>query len=120
MTKQIIYGQPPSKSNSYLIINKGRRKGLAKSKSLTEYEESFCMQCALRGQKIRQKFAIEVDIFYKSMQPDLDNSLKIILDCLQKCEAIINDRQCVEIKARKFVDKAKPRVELLLIPKFEK
>jgi Holliday junction resolvase RusA-like endonuclease len=38
----------------------------------------------------------------------------LLLDCLQQCNAIKNDRQCVEIHARKFVDKVKPRVEFTI------
>jgi Holliday junction resolvase RusA-like endonuclease len=36
---------------------------------------------------------------------------KVFLDCLQKVEAIDNDRYCMKIVARKFVDKENPRLE---------
>jgi Holliday junction resolvase RusA-like endonuclease len=48
------------------------------------------------------------------MRPDLDNGMKILLDCLQGCKAIQNDRQCVEIHARKLIDKNNPRVEFVI------
>ena len=46
---------------------------------------------------------------------DLDNSLKIILDVLQKpCYVIDNDNQCAEIHARKLIDRANPRIEFTI------
>ena len=48
------------------------------------------------------------------MLPDLDNAFKILLDCLQGCKTIKNDRQCVEIVARKLIDKENPRVEFTI------
>jgi Holliday junction resolvase RusA-like endonuclease len=50
-------------------------------------------------------------VFYPSQRADLDNSLKIILDCLQKCKAIVNDNKCTKIVANKFLDKKEPRIE---------
>ena len=40
---------------------------------------------------------------------------KIILDCLQKVNAIKNDNNCVKITAEKFIDKIKPRIEFTII-----
>lgn len=56
----------------------------------------------------------EVDVYHENMRPDLDNGFKILLDCLQSCKTIKNDRQCVEIHARKLVDKLNPRIEFTL------
>ncbi len=60
---------------------------------------------------ISTRFKMTVDVYFKSDLPDLDNSLKILLDCLQSCGAIKNDRLCAEIHARKLIDKKNPRVE---------
>lgn len=114
--RQTIYGQPPSKSNTYKIVvlrsKIGRSHGsLAKTDSLHAYEESFFMQCSLRRLNISNRFKLTVDVYFKSDQPDLDNSLKVILDCMQSCGVIKNDRQCAEIHARKLIDKANPRIE---------
>jgi Holliday junction resolvase RusA-like endonuclease len=49
------------------------------------------------------------------MRSDIDNSLKVQLDCLQKCKAIKNDNLCVKIVAEKFVDKENPRVEFKIV-----
>jgi Holliday junction resolvase RusA-like endonuclease len=65
---------------------------------------------------IEGNFKFEIDVYYNSRRPDLDNSLKSTLDCLQKCSAIKNDNKCVEIIARKHLDKLNPRIEFDIIP----
>lgn len=114
MPKQTVYGQPPSKSNSYRIVRLAGHGSLAKTKAMKEYEQNFFMQCSLRRQKISERFMLRVDVYFRSDQPDLDNALKIILDCLQSCGAIKNDRLCAEIHARKLIDKINPRIEFIL------
>ena len=107
-----IYGQVPSKSNGYKIITISGHSSLAKTKALKDYERKFYLQCPLRGEEIAEPFAIDMDVYYNSNRPDLDNSFKIVLDCLQLCKAIKNDRYCFEIHARKLVDKVNPRIVL--------
>lgn len=115
--KATIEGTCPSKSNAYRIITIAGHASLGKTKALREYERSFYLQAgALRGAGIRDLFALDVRVFYPSMSHDLDNSLKVLLDCLQGCGAIRNDNRCVSITAEKFIDKARPRVELTLVP----
>lgn len=109
--RQTILGQPPSKSNQYRIITMRGHGSLAKTQGMKQYEESFFLQCGLRGRGIAKRFALRVDVYFRSDLPDLDNSLKVVLDCLQACGAIKNDRLCAEITARKLVDKQNPRVE---------
>lgn len=112
-----IEGTVPSKSNCYRIITKAGHASLGKTKALADYERSFYLQAgALRGAGIRDLFALSVRVFYPSMSHDLDNSLKVLLDCLQGCGAIRNDNRCVSIYAEKFIDKRRPRVELTLTP----
>jgi Holliday junction resolvase RusA-like endonuclease len=83
-----------------------------KSKELTEYEENFIYQCnKYRNKKIDTFFEFVIDVYYPNNRSDLDNSLKVVLDCLQKCDAITNDNKCVKIIATKFIDKNKPRIE---------
>jgi Holliday junction resolvase RusA-like endonuclease len=57
---------------------------------------------------------LELNVYYENQRPDLDNCFKIVLDCLQGCKAIKNDRNCVKITARKFIDKINPRIEFTL------
>jgi Holliday junction resolvase RusA-like endonuclease len=90
-------------------------KGMIKTKALRAYEDSFFIQCNhYRNRNIDGYFEIYVDVFYPSQRADLDNSLKVILDCLQKVKAITNDNKCVKIVAQKFLDKVSPRIEFEL------
>ena len=112
--KQIIRGKIPSKSNCYKIITINGHSSLAKQKALKEYEKSFFLQCSIRGEMISNYFRLNLDVFYENMRPDLDNSFKILLDSLQSCKSIKNDRYCVEIHARKLIDKENPRIEFTI------
>ena len=110
----VIYGNTPSKSNQYRIVTLGGHGSLAKTKAMKEYEEKFYLQCCYRNRNIQGFFEIYVDVYFHSNQPDVDNALKVILDCLQSCKAIKNDRNCVKIVANKFIDKNNPRIEFTL------
>jgi Holliday junction resolvase RusA-like endonuclease len=122
--KQIIFGTIPSKSNCYRIVtfkskdpNKKSHATLAKTKELAEYEKSFYTQCNLyRNLNIEGEFELEVYVYYPSRRADLDNSLKVLLDCLQKINAIRNDNNCIDIHAKRFVDKTNPRIEFTIKP----
>lgn len=109
--RQVIVGHTPSKSNSYRVIQHAGHGSLGKADALIGYEHSFFMQCGLRQRNISRRFKLTVDVYFRSDRSDLDNALKIILDCLQRCGAIKNDRLCSEIHARKLIDAANPRIE---------
>lgn len=118
---QVIYGNIPSKSNCYKIItfkskdpNKSHAS-LAKTKALSQYEKDFYIQCnKYRNAAIDEYFTLELDVYYPSQRSDLDNCLKVLLDCLQKVNAIKNDNKCVRIVANKFLDAKNPRVEFVI------
>lgn len=115
MSIQVIQGTVPSKSNCYRIITISGHGSLARTPALKAYEDAFFMQCNLyRNKNYEGRFEIYINVFYPSDRSDLDNSLKVVLDCLQKCKAIVNDRKCVKIVAQKFIDKDKPRIEFEL------
>lgn len=89
---------------------------MAKTSAMKEFEKKFYLQCgAYRNRDIRGFFELYADVYFQSNQPDLDNSLKGLLDCLQSCKAIRNDRNCVKIVANKFIDKLNPRIEFTLV-----
>lgn len=106
-----ILGQVPSKSNGYKIGN----NRLYKSKELKEYEHFFLLKMLeyrhLFLEPIKEKFSINILVYFQSNRSDLDNSAKIILDCLQNCKVIENDRLCYELHMVKFIDKENPRIE---------
>ena len=112
----VILGSVPSKSNQYKIITIAGHSSLGKTPTMKKFEKSFYLQCgAYRNKKIQGFFELYVDVYFQSNQPDLDNSLKGLLDCLQTCDAIKNDRNCVKIVANKFIDKNNPRIEFTII-----
>ncbi len=114
--EQVILGLVPSKSNCYRIVTLGGHGSLAKTSAMKEFEKKFYLQCgAYRNKNIAGFFELYADVYFQSNQPDLDNSLKGLLDCLQNCKAIKNDRNCVKIVANKFIDRNNPRIEFTLV-----
>jgi Holliday junction resolvase RusA-like endonuclease len=105
-----IYGQVPSKSNGYRIGN----NRLYKSKPLLQYEESFRLQTLTVHDTINLEFGINIIVYFQSNRSDLDNAAKVILDCLQSCGIIANDRLCVRLVMIKKIDKLNPRIEIFL------
>jgi len=115
--KYIIAGNVPSKSNQYKVIKLGNKCSLGKQSQLKSYENSFNLQMLnYKYELIESNFKFIIDVYYDSRRPDLDNSLKVVLDCLQKAQAIKNDNKCLEIIAKKHLDKEKPRIEFEIIP----
>jgi len=115
--KYIIAGNVPSKSNQYKVIKLGNKCSLGKQSQLKSYENSFKLQMLnYNYELIESNFKFIIDVYYDSRRPDLDNSLKVVLDCLQKAQAIKNDNKCLEIIAKKHLDKEKPRIEFEIIP----
>lgn len=112
--KFTILGDTPSKANAYKIITIGGHASLSKTQRLKEYEKSFFLQCPCRGVNVSSFFTIDIDVYYANNRKDLDGSFKILLDCLQQCKVIKNDRECVEIHARKLIDKNNPRVVMTI------
>lgn len=109
---QTVEGTAPSKSNLYRFGT----NGVYKSDKLKQYEERFYWQVGTyRNLNIKGQFEIYVNVFYPSIRSDLDNSLKVLLDCLQHTKTIENDNKCVKILAQKFVDKERPRVEFKIV-----
>lgn len=115
MEKQVIYGTPPSKSNSYRIIKIGNIHSLGKTAAMSKYEKDFYIQCNIyRDANIEGYFELYMDVYYPNERSDVDGSLKAVLDCLQKVKAIKNDNKCVKIILRKFLDKKNARIEFIL------
>lgn len=121
--KFTIRGNTPSKSNSYKIILIRSKTGkshasLAKTKGLKEYEQYFFMQFPPKYRELNldHYFKLEGTVYYPSNRADLDNSLKVVLDCLQKVTGTIkNDNKCININVHRAVDKVDPRIEMQLV-----
>ena len=107
--------QVPSKSNSYRIITIQGHSRLGKTPALESFEQAFYWKCPVRNLKIGKQFEFYARVFYTSMRSDIDNSLKVLLDCLQHTKTINNDNLCVKVVAEKFIDKKNPRVEFKIV-----
>ena len=109
---EVIYGNVPSKSNCYKVTTIGGKARMYKAKALKEYEKSFMYQIGLhKDLNISTHFKLFLRVFYPSARADLDNSLKIVLDCLQMAHTVTNDRNCTEIVAHREIDRENPRIE---------
>ena len=113
---QTIIGQAPSKSNSYRVIYVDGHQKLGKTDAVTKYEKAFFWQVGhYRNLNITGAFELHIRVYFSSMSHDLDNSLKVVLDCLQQTRTIKNDNKCCKIVADKFIDKNNPRIEFRLV-----
>ena len=113
---QTIEGKVPSKSNNYKVVMRNGSHCIGKSDTVKEYEEWFYWKASkYRNLKIKGLFEFYCKVYYPTKASDLDNSLKVQLDCLQYCNAISNDNNCVKIVAEKFIDKENPRVEFKIV-----
>ncbi len=106
--KFVITGSIPSKSNMYRIS--GRR--FIKSEKVREFETSTKVQLSQYNDlpAITGKFECTIDFYYQSVLCDIDGGLKAFLDVLQDQNIIRNDRDCIGLTIRKFVDKKNPRI----------
>lgn len=112
MIFETIRGVCPSKSNCYRIAG----KTLVKTPAMKKYEDNFYIQCRqYRNAAIAGYFELHIKVFYPSQRADLDNSLKVVLDCLQKAGAVKNDNKTVKIVAEKFLDARDPRIEFAIV-----
>ena len=112
-----IPGQAPSKSNTYKVITLHGHGSLAKQKALKEYENSFFWHLPpkMRNLDINGPIEFYIRVYFTSMSHDLDNSLKVVLDCLQYTKTIRNDNKCAKIVAEKCIDKENPRIEFKIV-----
>ena len=115
-TTETIYGIIVGKTNHYISVPDTENKcRIVLDDKYREYKKTFLSQVKIyKDRMINYPFILHVDVFYINDKFDLDNSVKTLCDLLQDCNAIINDKLCVEIHARKHIDKRNPRVEFWL------
>lgn len=66
-----------------------------------------------RAKPLQCPIGVDIDFFIPNNRSDLDNLLKGTLDCLT---GIVwdDDKQIIEIMARKYIEKKNPRVEIIV------
>lgn len=113
---ETILGQIPSKSNSYRIITIRGHGSLAKTAAAKAYQEYFLLQIRDYKNKNIEEFTYIAKVYYDSRRPDLDGHFKMVLDCLQRANAIVNDNKALRLVCDKYLDKENPRVEIMIVP----
>lgn len=101
---QTIYGAIPSASN----------KNYRKLKE--QYRHKFYLQCnRYRNARIKL-FHLYIEFYLRGDSQDLDNALCLVMNCLQYCGAIENDKDLSVLVSEKYIDDRKPRIKFRLIP----
>jgi Holliday junction resolvase RusA-like endonuclease len=112
-----VEGALKSKANSRQLVKRGGRTISIKSNGALDYEKFAVLQLQQQAKKqkikpIADTVGLELEIFYPSRRNDL--SPELFFDCLQKAGILVNDRQIIEYRCAKHVDKINPRVECVL------
>lgn len=102
-------GQPQSKANSReLVLIKGKKR-FVKSKAALGYLSTFAAQCPTLDPMFMGDVHVELEIYYASRRPDVDESL--ILDAMQG-RIYRNDRQVRKKTVTGLVDPERPRTNI--------
>ena len=111
---QTIHGVLASKSNSRRLVYWRGKSRLIKSASALRWMKDAKMQMPIArgGVLCTLDVRLIAVVYYPTKRNDLDVGL--LMDALEANGIIKNDRQIVEIQARKRWDKEKPRVEVRL------
>ncbi len=110
----VIYGQPYSK-NRRIKTRDGR---VIKSREALMYEKNALLQIPAKYRRLgwgnrNELVGMEINIFYKSWRPDMDETL--ILDILEKAGVLKNDRWVRERHTYALdIDKDNPRAEITI------
>lgn len=110
----VVYGEPASKANSRKLVLFGNRPASIKSDKARGYARDFVLQVRALDPMLDGELRMDLWIYYATRRPDLDESL--ILDLLQG-KVYENDRQVRERHVYHMLDKANPRVEILIQPR---
>lgn len=103
---KVILGQPQSKANSRKLVHIKGTTRFIKSDEALSYLAAFAAQCPTLDPMFTGDVHVELEIFYASRRPDLDESL--ILDALQR-RVYLNDRQVRKKTVTGWVDPERPR-----------
>lgn len=102
---------PPVSANRYWRMFKNRMVISAEAKAYKEHVALIARDSG--AAMLTGDVSIRLDVYREAKRGDLDNKIKVILDSLQGV-LYADDKQVVEIHARRFDDKGNPRVEVFL------
>lgn len=107
----VVLGKVPTKSNKYRI-GKGN---FYRDESISLYEKDFAKQVTSKYKnrfKNKDRLIVMVDWYTTNFRQDIDAPLKILLDCMQKNQIIINDNRIDYLNIVRYIDRKNPRVEV--------
>lgn len=111
--KLVIQGEPASKANSRKLVLIQGRPAFIKSDKARAWLASAEKQVPVMPSLLAGPLVFYCRIFYATERPDLDPSL--VEDFLQG-RVYVNDRQLREKHLFHAIDRANPRVEIVLEP----
>ncbi len=111
--QRTIFGSPQSKANSRKLVTVNGKPMFIKGNAARAYLADFLKQCPLLDPLFECDVTVEMDIYYSSRRPDVDDSL--VLDAMQG-RIYRNDRQVRRRIITGYVDKDNPRAEITIYP----
>lgn len=111
----VIPAEAASKGNSRRVFRHGDRIRFAKSDKAMHFMHQAEVHLNPPATPIDHEVCMVATLYYASNRPDLDESL--VMDALQKCGVIKNDRLIREKHIQHGLDRDKPRVEIELWPR---
>lgn len=108
-----VFGEAASKANSRKIARIGGMSRLIKSQKALSYSAAFALQCPTLNPMFEGDVHVEIDLYYSSRRPDLDES--IVLDAMQG-KIYRNDRQVKSKYVRWGLDRSSPRAIVRISP----
>lgn len=105
---------PPSANNYWRFVVIHRRPIVLLSREARDYKKRVAAQL-IGAPRITGTVGLRLNVFRPRKVGDLDNSIKCLLDSL-KGILFEDDKQVVEITARRWDDKADPRVMVEVYP----
>lgn len=118
-----ILGEPSSKANSRKAARNRKTGGLMFIKSgparqyCIDFKDQIDRKLSRKFELITCKLTMHCIAYYGSQRKDLD--LSLVMDSLEKCKVIKNDRQIREHHFYHRIDKENPRVEVFFFEKID-
>jgi Holliday junction resolvase RusA-like endonuclease len=113
---KLILPTPPS-ANRYwrTIVNKKTGRAMTFVSEEAKRYKRILAQSVPESSLLIGDICVSVEFYRAQRSGDLDNRLKCLFDALQGV-VYANDSQIVEIHAKRFEDKERPRVEVEITP----
>ena len=99
----------PISANRYWRNFRGMMVVSAEAKAYKTKAKLLALSAGMRP--LDGEVVVKMDVYRPLKRGDLDNRIKVLLDALRGA-AFVDDDQVIEIHARRFDDKANPRVEI--------